>query len=193
MTAWKYHWQSFQNGPKLATEKGTHHRPSIKGTWTAKKYLDIDVLIMKLFFFPVFFPCMSRGSHRELAINEGKSDEVQTEHLPSFPLLDVVIAEVYQEHGLTWRPLSPFTTIFGIRVWTIATAAGASGGRAKGGRVGRSGLGHFTSSQIKGRPNNQSQVGMVDFWDVLHDGIYLGMVQKAEISFESVQTDLALA
>ena len=33
---------------------------------------------------------------------------------------------------------------------------------------------------------------MVDFWDVLHDGIYLGMVQKAEISFESVQTDLVL-
>ena len=59
---------------------------------------------------------MSRGSYRELAVNEGKSDEVQTEHLPSFPLLDVVIAEVYQEHGLTWRPLSPFTTIFGIRV-----------------------------------------------------------------------------
>ena len=56
-----------------------------------------------------------------------------------------------------------------------------------------SGLGHFTSSQIKGKPNNQSQVGMVDFWDVRHDGIYLGMVQKAEISFESVQTDLALA
>ena len=60
---------------------------------------------------------MSRGSHRELAINKvGKSDRVQTEHLPSFPLLDVVIAEVYQEHGLTWRSLSPFTTIFGIRV-----------------------------------------------------------------------------
>ena len=54
---------------------------------------------------------MSRGSHRELAINEGKFDEVQTEHLPSFPLLDVVIAEVYQEHGLTWRPLSPFSTV----------------------------------------------------------------------------------
>ena len=97
-------------------------------------------------------PCMSRGSHRELAINEGKSYEVQREHLPSFPLLDVVIAEVYQEHGLTWRPLSTFTTIFGIRVWTIATAAGASGGTAKGGRVGRSGLGHFTSSQIKENP-----------------------------------------
>ena len=32
-------------------------------------------------------------------------------------------------------------------------------------------------------------MGMVDFWDVLHDGIYLGMVQKAEISFESVQTE----
>ena len=95
---------------------------------------------------------MSRGSHRELAINEGKSDEVQTEHLPSFPLLDVVMAEVYQEHGLTWRPLSPFTTIFGIRVWTIATAAGASGGTAKGGRVGRSGLGHFASSQKGGNP-----------------------------------------
>ena len=57
-----------------------------------------------------------QGSHRELAINEGKSDEVQREHLPSFPLLDVVIAEVYQEHGLTWRPLSAFTTIFGISV-----------------------------------------------------------------------------
>ena len=38
---------------------------------------------------------MSRGSNRELAINEGKFDEVQTEHLPSFSLLDVVIAEVY--------------------------------------------------------------------------------------------------
>ena len=33
---------------------------------------------------------------------------------------------------------------------------------------------------------------MVDFWDVLHDGIYLGMDQKAETSFESVQTDLVL-
>jgi hypothetical protein len=44
----------------------------------------------------------------------------------------------------------------------------------------------------RGKPNNQSEVGMVDFWDVLHDGIYLGMVQKAEISFESVQTDLVL-
>jgi hypothetical protein len=53
---------------------------------------------------------------------------------------------------LTWRPLSAFTTIFGISVWTIATAAGASGGRAKAGRVGRSGLGHFTSSQIGGNP-----------------------------------------
>ena len=47
---------------------------------------------------------------------KGNPDEVQREHLPSFPLLDVVIAEVYQEHGLTWRPLSTFTTIFGIRV-----------------------------------------------------------------------------
>ena len=55
-----------------------------------------------------------------------------------------------------------------------------------------SGLGHFTSSQIKGKPNNQSQVGMVDFGDVFHDGIYLGTVQKAEISIESVQTDLVL-
>ena len=151
MTAWKYHWQSFQNGPKLATEKGTHHRPSRKGTWTAKKYLDIVFFNHQIVFFCVL-PCMSRGSHRELAINEGKSDEVQTEHLPSFPLLDVVIAEVCQEHGLTLRPLSPFTTIFGIRVWTVATAAGASGGSAKGGRVGRSGLGHFTSSQIRGNP-----------------------------------------
>ena len=148
MTACKYHWQSFQNGPKLATEKGTHHRPSIKGTWTAKKYLDIDVLIMKL-FFSVFYHVWA-GVHIEnwRSMKGNLMNEVQTQHLPSFPLLDVVIAEVYQEHGLTWRPLSPFTTIFGIRVWTIATAAGASGGSAKGGRVGRSGLGHFTSSQI---------------------------------------------
>ena len=142
-------------------------------------------------FFCVL-PCTSRGSHRELAINEGKSDEVQTEHLPSFPLLDVVIAEVYQEHGLTWRPLSPFTTIFGIRVWTIATAAGASGGRAKGGQKGRSGLGHFTSSQKGGNPIINLKLAWLIFWDVFHDGIYLGTVQKAEISFESVQTDLVL-
>ena len=44
----------------------------------------------------------------------------------------------------------------------------------------------------KGEPKNQSQVGMVDFWDVLHDGIYLGTVRKVETSFESVQTDLVL-
>ena len=151
MTAWKDHWQSFQNCPKLATEKGTHHRPSRQGTWNAKKYRDVETFFIIRLLFCVL-SCMSRGSHRELAINEGKSDEVQREHLPSFPLLDVVIAEVYQEHGLTWRPLSAFTTIFGISVWTIATAAGASGGRAKAGRVGRSGLGHFTSPQIGGNP-----------------------------------------
>ena len=114
-------------------------------------------------FFCVL-PCMSRGSHRELAINEGKSDEVQTEHLPSFPLLDVVMAEVYQEHGLTWRPLSPFTTIFGIRVWTFAAAAGASGGRAKGGQKGRSGLGHFTSSQKGGNPIINLKLAWLIFW-----------------------------
>ena len=128
---------------------------------------------------------MSRGSHRELAINEGKSDEVQTEHLPSFPLLDVVIAEVYQEHGLTWRPLHPCLNLCDgcRRVWRHSE-------RRPGREVwARS----FYIIANKGEPNNQSQVGMVDFLDVFHDGIYLGTVQKAEISFESVQTDLVLA
>ena len=105
---------------------------------------------------------MSRGSHRELAINEGKSDEVQTEHLPSFPLLDVVIAEVYQEHGLTWRPLSPYYHFWHPclnhcdgcrRVWRQSE-------RRPGREVwARS----FYIIANKGEPNNQSQVGMVDF------------------------------
>ena len=147
-------------------------------------------LIIRLLF--CVLSCMSRGSHRELAINEGKSDEVQREHLPSFPLLDVVIAEVYQEHGLTWRPLSTFTTIFGIRVWTIATA-GRRVWRHSERRPGREVWARsFYIIANRGKPNNQSQVGMVDFWDVLHDGIYLGMVQKVKISFESVQMDLVL-
>ena len=189
MTAWKYHWQSFQNCPKLATEKGTHHRPSRKGTWNAKKYWDVET---RLFF--CVLSCMSRGSHRELAINEGKSHEWSSDTTSSF----VSTAWCSYCRGLprTWFDLEAFVSFY-YHFWHPCLNL-CSGCR----RVWRQSerrperevwARSFYIIAKRGKPNNQSQVGMVDFLDVFHDGIYLGTVQKAEISFESVQTDLVLA
>ena len=119
---------------------------------------------------------MSRGSHRELAINEGKSDEVQTEHLPSFPLLDVY--SFCRGLPRTWFDLEALVSFYyhfwhpclnhcdGCRrVWRHSER-----------RPGREVWAIFYIIANRGKPNNQSQVGMVDFlgcvpwWHISWDG-----------------------